>query len=103
VDAGGARSLGFFHGSEKIDGAAQLASGVVLLRVHVDGDTASYSYSVDEGRSFQSIGPAVVLKFSWWKGSRPALFAYTTERSADAGHVDFDWAHYLRVVPGLGK
>jgi beta-xylosidase len=103
VQAGGVRSLGFFHGSERVDGAAQLARGVVLLRVRVDGDTANYFYSVDDGRSFQSIGPAASLKFSWWKGSRPALFAYATEQGADAGHVDFDWAHYVRVEPAMGK
>jgi beta-xylosidase len=103
VQAGGARSLGFFHGSEKVDGAAQVAGGVVLLRVRVDGDTASYFYSTDEGKTFSPIGPTVGLKFSWWKGSRPALFAYTTEQGSDAGHVDFDWAHYVRVEPSVGK
>jgi beta-xylosidase len=103
VQAAGARSLGFFHGSEKVDDAAQLAGGVVLLRMRVDGDTASYFYSMDEGKTYAPIGPTVGLKFSWWKGSRPALFAYTTERSADAGHVDFNWAHYVRVEPGVGK
>jgi hypothetical protein len=103
MQAGRVRSLGFFHGSERVDGAAQVAGGVVLLRVRVDGDTASYSYSVDEGKTFASVGPTVGLKFSWWKGSRPALFAYATEHDADAGHVDFDWAHYVRVEASVGK
>jgi beta-xylosidase len=103
AQVGGVRSLGFFHGSERVDGPAQLAGGVVMLRVRVDGDTASYSYSVDEGKTFAPIGPTVGLKFSWWKGSRPALFAYTTEQGSDAGHVDFDWAHYVRVEPSVGK
>jgi beta-xylosidase len=103
VQAGGTRSVGFFHGSERVDGAAQLAGGVVLLRVRVNGDTASYSYSTDEGKTFSPIGPTVGLKFSWWKGSRPALFAFTTEQGADAGQVDFDWAHYARVEPSVGR
>jgi beta-xylosidase len=101
VQAGGVRSLGFFHARENVDGAARLASRVVLLRVRVDGDSASYSYSVDEGQTFTPIGPTVRIAFSWWKGSRPALFAYTTEKTGDAGHVDFDWAHYapLEATP----
>ena len=95
VQAGGVRSVEFFHGGEKAEAAAPLAGGVVWLRVRVNGDSASYSYSVDEGKSFEAIGPAVGLKFSWWKGSRPALFAYTTEQGGDAGQVDFDWARYV--------
>jgi beta-xylosidase len=94
VQVGGVRTLGFFHGGEKAAGAP-LAGGVVLLRVRVDGDSASYFYSMDEGKNFQAIGAAVGLKFSWWKGSRPALFSYTTEKDGDAGHVDFDWARYV--------
>jgi beta-xylosidase len=97
VQAGALRSLEFFHGSDKADGPARLAGTVVLLRVQVDGDNASYSYSVDEGKTFASIGPAVRIAFSWWKGSRPSLFAYTTEQAGNAGHVDFDWAHYAPI------
>jgi beta-xylosidase len=99
VQVGGERSIEFFHAAEKVDGAARLAGGVLLLRVHVDGDRANYSYSLDEGKSFQQAGPVVGLKFSWWKGSRPALFAYATEQQDEAGHVDFDWAHYVRAEP----
>lgn len=97
VQAGGVRSQGFFHGSQTVDGAARLAGASVLLRVRVDGDSATYFSSVDEGKSFQPVGPAVRIAFSWWKGSRQALFAYTTQQSSDAGHVDFDWAHYVPV------
>jgi hypothetical protein len=93
VQAGGVRTVGFFHGVEMVDGTA-VTGGMVLLRVRVDGDMAHYSSSVDEGKSYQALGPAVGLKFSWWKGSRPALFAYTTTQSGDAGRVDFDWARY---------
>jgi hypothetical protein len=41
------------------------------------------------------------IAFSWWKGSRPSLFAYTTTHTTDAGHVDFDWAHYKALEPVL--
>ena len=94
VQVGEARSLSFFHTRDSSDGPAQLVSGVVLLRVHVEGDSATYSYSVDDGKTFQPIASPVLIGFSWWKGSRPALFAYTTAHSTDAGHVDFDWVHY---------
>jgi beta-xylosidase len=95
VEAGGVRTLGFFHGSDRVNGPAPLTGAAVLLRVRVDGDRATYSYSADEGKTFTAVGPAVGLKFSWWKGSRPALFAYTTEAGGDGGRVDFDWARYV--------
>lgn len=94
VQAGGVRSLGFFHARDSVAAPTQLAGGIVLLRVHVEGDTATYFYSLDEGKTFQPIASPVRIGFSWWKGSRPALFAYTTAHAADAGHVDFDWTHY---------
>jgi beta-xylosidase len=94
VQAGEVRSLSFFHTRDEVAGPTQLPGSVVLLRVQVEGDTADYSYSLDDGKTFQPIASPVRIGFSWWKGSRPALFAYTTAHSADAGHVDFDWAHY---------
>jgi beta-xylosidase len=72
---------------------------IVQLRVRVEGDEARYFFSLDDGRSFQPLGPATPIRFSWWKGSRPSLFAYTTQDAgagaeSAAGAVDFDWAHY---------
>jgi len=61
--------------------------------VLVTGDEARYFYSLDDGRTFAPLGGATPIRFSWWKGSRPSLFAYTTE-DTDPGAVDFDWAHY---------
>ena len=94
VQAGEVRSLSFFHTRDEVAGPTQLPGSVVLLRVQVEGDTADYSYSLDDGKTFQPIASPVRIGFSWWKGSRPALFAYTTAHSADAAHIDFDWAHY---------
>ncbi len=71
---------------------------IVQLRVRVEGDTARYFFSLDDGRSFQPLGPATPIHFSWWKGSRPSLFAYTTQGAGAefiAGAVDFDWVHYV--------
>jgi len=99
VQTGGVRSLSFFHGHDVTDGPAQIADRIIQLRVHIDGDTASYSYSLDDGRSFQPIASPSRIAFSWWKGSRPSLFAYTTSQTTDPGYVDFDWAHYAPLDP----
>jgi beta-xylosidase len=92
VQSGNHRQLNYFHLSQRVTGP-QLALSVLQLRVAVNGDEAHYSYSLDDGQSFQPLGPATPIHFSWWKGSRPALFAYTTQ-ATDSGVVDFDWAHY---------
>jgi len=69
-----------------------LKQPVIELRVAVGPDqTASYSYSLD-GRHFMAVGDAIPLSsFSWWKGSRSALFTYNTK--AAAGWIDVDWVH----------
>ena len=92
VQSGSERRLNFFHLQDHTAGPV-LSQSVVQLRVVVDGDQAIYSYSLDDGQSFQRLGTTTEIRFSWWKGSRPALFAYTTEAS-DPGDVDFDWVHY---------
>ncbi|HEX7799460.1 MAG TPA: xylan 1,4-beta-xylosidase, partial [Asticcacaulis sp.] len=70
------------------------AGRIVQLRAEVSPDqSVRFSYSLDDGRSFAPLGEAVPLsRFSWWKGSRPALFSYTTGK-AKAGYADFDWLH----------
>jgi beta-xylosidase len=66
----------------------------VQLRAEVASDqSVRFSYSVDDGERFTAMGDAITLsRFSWWKGSRPALFSYTTG-AAKAGYADFDWVH----------
>ena len=99
VQTGAARRLSFFHRGELQPGPA-LSAGTIVLKVAVDGDTAAYSYSLDDGHSFQTLGPATVpITFSWWKGSRPSLFAYTTGDATPGSHVDIDWARYQPVAP----
>jgi beta-xylosidase len=85
--------LSFFHVAESVPGPA-LTSPILQLRAHIQTDTVTYAYSLDDGKTFVPLGPAVLMKFSWWKGSRPALFDYTTNPSAPGGTVDIDWAHY---------
>ncbi len=100
------RRLNFFHLQEHTSGP-DFSQAVVELRVRVDGDRASYSYSLDDGKTFHELGADTEIRFSWWKGSRPALFAYTTQAAtpagetggANAGAIDFDWVHYRPLGP----
>ena len=71
--------------------AGALASRFVLLRMQVDDGWVKYSYSLDGGKSFQSLGSRARMLFSWWKAARPALFTYNT--LAQGGSADFDWVH----------
>jgi beta-xylosidase len=81
----GAQSAGPELGSSGDDSA-------VLLRMKIADEHVSYEYSLNEGSQFQPLGTTVKLRFSWWKGARPALFSFTT-REGDAGFADFDWVH----------
>ena len=95
VQTGSERRLQYFSPTDHVPGPL-LTQPSVDLRVQVNGDQAMYFYSVDDGGSFVPLGAETAIHFSWWKGSRPALFAYTTS-SGDPGAVDFDWAHYHPV------
>ncbi len=92
VQTGDARRLAYFHSQDRVEGPT-LAENALELRVLVTGDEARYFFSLDEGRTFQLLGGPTPIRFSWWKGSRPSLFAFTTE-ATDPGVVDFDWVHY---------
>lgn len=73
----------------------EVKPGVVQLRAHVTGDLAMYSYSIDDGATFTPIGSEVKLAFGWWKGARPAIFAYNSDAAAKThGFVDVDWVRY---------
>lgn len=51
-----------------------------------------YAYSLNDGDSFTNMGePIQLARFSWWKGSRPALFSFNKRQAG--GHVDIDWLH----------
>jgi beta-xylosidase len=84
------RHLEYFHGADVIAGPAGFKDSL-QLRVAVTGDIAQFSYSRDGGLTFEPLGPATALHFSWWKGSRPAVFNYATG-GAPGGFVDLDWA-----------
>ncbi len=76
------------------------AGAMVELRVEVTPDqTAHYSFRLDGG-VFQPLGPSPPLRFSWWKGARPALFSYVAPAKAvGAGWIDVDWVHVTHPQP----
>jgi beta-xylosidase len=77
-----------------------LAGRTIDLRADVGIDQrAAYSYSIDGGRSFRPFGePIPLAPFSWWKGSRPALFTFTRAPAAAGppGSMDVDWFRVRR-------
>src|SRR5690606_28625925 len=81
--------------SEGVEQAGpELAGATIELRAEVsEGQSVRYSYSLDDGRSFTRFGdPFWLSRFSWWKGSRPALFSFTKgPAGAPRGWIDVDW------------
>jgi len=65
----------------------------------VQDEKVVYSYSLDEGNTFATISEPYASHFSWWKGARPALFSYTTDKTSTAGYADFDWIHVEQFEP----
>ena len=90
VDNGGSKSIHSMNDGVETRVAA-LTSDAVQLRMHVENEHVSYSYSIDGGRTFQHKGPANRFTFSWWKASRPALFTFSTEPKGTFGAIDIDW------------
>lgn len=71
---------------------APRAHGFVTLRMQVSHGSVRYSYSLDDGRTFRTLGTRADMRFSWWKAARPALFTFNTEAHAARGGIaDFDW------------
>jgi beta-xylosidase len=89
----GERTLRYHSNDSEIAGP-KLPANVLQLRLRVVKDEVEYLYSFDEGRHFTALGAKTKIFFSWWKGSRPALFAYDTSTEANPGYIDFDWVRY---------
>ena len=82
----------------------EITAKSVQLRGTVIEDTATYSYSTDGGTTFRPIGTEVKLAFGWWKGARPAVFAFNTQTSRSKyGFVDIDWVHYRSIPAPVSK
>ncbi|MYM69325.1 family 43 glycosylhydrolase [Pseudoduganella sp. FT55W] len=66
------------------------ASAVILRAVVKEDQTVQFSYALNEKGPYTNVGPVTQLaKFSWWKGSRPAVFTYV--KGDKAGYIDVDW------------
>jgi beta-xylosidase len=72
-----------------------LATTLVELRAEVGEDqTVRYSWRVPDDE-WRAMGRPIELSpFSWWKGSRPALFSFNP--AGTGGIADFDWFHATR-------
>jgi beta-xylosidase len=72
----------------------ELSGRTIDLRAEVGPEQAvRYAFSLDGGKTFQPFGdPIPLARFSWWKGSRPALFSFTHAKAGSArGWIDVDW------------
>jgi beta-xylosidase len=101
IDAAGKRSLVFFTQNGDVAGPS-ISGNLLQLRVHIDREMAAYSYSLDDGKSFQPLGQSTRTYFSWWKAARPAIFSFNTDSNAKGmGAIDVDWVHYQPALePG---
>jgi beta-xylosidase len=95
VQEGGTRYLTLSSAGVETRGEALKGKSVQLRAEVTEDQKVRYAYSLDEGKSFQAFGEAIQLaRFSWWKGSRPALFTFT--KGEPGGVVDVDW---MRLEP----
>jgi len=77
----------------------KIAAKDIQFRAEVGiGQTVRYSYSLD-GKAFHPMGDAIPLaRFSWWKGSRPALFTFTRAApGTPRGWIDANWFRVERL------
>jgi len=88
--AGGKKLIVYASGAEEST-IHELTGDIIQLRMHVENEHVSYSYSVDDGRSFSSEGSVYPFAFSWWKAARPALFTFNVQPREPLGLVDIDW------------
>jgi len=89
VREGGVSRIAYASAGVETPGS-EISGQVVELRAEVLPDqTSRFAYSFD-GKTFTPFGEPVALPvFSWWKGSRPALFTFN--RLTADGFADFDW------------
>ncbi len=100
----GVNYLTYSNAGEETRGA-RIENKSIILRAQVfESQMVQFSYAWNEKEAFKDFGPVIPLaKFSWWKGSRPAVFTYiksdTDEvQSAQTGrnqikqnYIDVDW------------
>ncbi len=103
VRDGGANYLTYANGGDETRGP-RIGTDAIVLRASVREDqTVQFSYAADGKEAFTDFGPVTPLaKFSWWKGSRPAVFTYIRSNSDEGKaarapdrirdhYIDVDW------------
>ena len=77
-------------GAETIDAAAA-ASRDVQLRLSISAGTVEFSYSLDAGATFRTIGLRTKLREGRWMGAKFGLVATAPAGSTASGFADVDW------------
>lgn len=99
VQRAGRRHLTFASAGKETQGPL-LEANSLQLRMLVEDERVRYAYSLDDGKTFVPFGTESQMRFSWWKGARPALFTYTRDaESSGEGHADVDWVHIRQIAP----
>jgi beta-xylosidase len=99
MQVAGRRHVTFSYAGAQTRGPEFTGSSIVL-RLNVADETASTEYSLDDGKTFTSLGARARLKFSWWKGARPALFTYAnTPLDGPPGRAAFDFLAVEVLAP----
>ena len=109
VREGGINYVSYSNAGEELRGPA-INGGAIVLRAHVRADqSVQFFYARENKGGFTAFGPVTPLaQFSWWKGSRPALFTYikadadepkpaaSNKAAITRNYIDVDW---FRVSP----
>jgi beta-xylosidase len=99
----GTNYLTYSNAGEETRGA-RIAGDSIILRASVRKDqSVQFSYALGEKGGFTDFGPVTQLaRFSWWKGSRPAVFTFIRSDTDEArsnkplnqihhNYIDVDW------------
>ncbi len=91
VREGGVSHIAYASAGVETMGPEVTGQMVELRAEALPDQTGRFAYSLD-GKTFTAFGEQLPLsKFSWWKGSRPALFTFN--KNTANGAVDIDWVH----------
>jgi beta-xylosidase len=100
----GINYLTYSNAGEETRGARIEGKSIILRAQVFESQMVQFSYALNEKDAFKEFGPATPLaKFSWWKGSRPAVFTYiksdtdevqstqTSRNQIKQNYIDVDW------------
>jgi hypothetical protein len=76
---------------EKTEVIANVNAGDIYFRVQVrQGGACNFSTSFD-GNNFNPVGETFIAQPGRWIGAKLGLFCLRSQKTNDAGFVDFDW------------